>query len=143
MACRPTREAAMTYRTVDAERPWASIVGYSRAVRVGNIIEVGGTTATLPTGEVHAPRDAYHQTKYILEVVVAALRELGASPGDVVRTRVYLCDINQWKEVGRAHGELFGRIRPTSTFVEVSRLLLPELVVEIEVTAIITGEGGQ
>jgi enamine deaminase RidA (YjgF/YER057c/UK114 family) len=130
----------MTYKAVDAQRPWASLVGYSRAVRVGNIIEVGGTSATLPTGEVHAPGDAYRQTAHILEVVVAALRELGAAPEDVVRTRAYLCDINQWKEVGRAHGELFGHIRPASTFVEVSRLLLPGLVVEIEVTAIIRGE---
>src|SRR5690349_10171569 len=118
------------YRKVDAKRPWAQLIGYSRAVRVHNFIEVGGTSATLPNGEVVSPGDAYAQTKHVLEVITAAVIELGGTVEDIVRTRVFMSDIDQWEDVGRAHGEVFGEIEPASSFVEVSRLLLPELVVE-------------
>ena len=125
---------------VDAQRPWAELVGYSRAVRVGNVVEVGGTSATLPSGEVPHPYDAYQQTVQILTDIGRALRELGADLGDVIRTCAYLTNIDNWQDVGRAHGETFRDILPVSTFVEVSRLLLPTLVVELEATAII-GDG--
>ena len=127
----------MTRDRVDARRPWAPLIGYSRAVRVGNLIEVGGTSATLPSGEVVAPGDAYVQTQHILRVVTDAVIELGGRVEDIVRTRAFLSNIDQWESVGRAHGEVFGAIQPASTFVEVARLLLPELVVEIEATAIV------
>jgi enamine deaminase RidA (YjgF/YER057c/UK114 family) len=122
--------------TVPAERPWTEIVGYSRAVRRGTFVEVAGTSATRADGTVVAPGDAYEQARYILDEIVRALESVGATVSDVVRTRVFLTDIDQWQDAGRAHGEVFGQVRPTSTFVEVSRLLLPEHVVEIEATAI-------
>lgn len=125
------------YRRVDAQRPWAALISYSRAVRRGELIEVGGTSATLVDGVVVAPGDAYEQTKHILGVIEAAIVELGGTLNDVVRTRAYLTEIGDWEKVGLAHGEVFGPIAPASTFVEVSRLLLPELVVEIEATALL------
>jgi enamine deaminase RidA (YjgF/YER057c/UK114 family) len=125
------------YRTVDAQRPWAAVVGYSRAVRLGNLIEVSGTSATTLDGQVVAPGDPYLQTKHILEVIVGALAELGASVTDVVRTRVYLTDIDHWEAVGRAHGEVFADVRPACSFIEIGRLMLPDLVVEVEVTALV------
>lgn len=125
---------------VDAKRPWAALISYSRAVRRADLIEVGGTSATLPSGEVVAPGDAYEQTKHILGVIEEALKELGASLGDVIRTRAYLTRIEDWEEVGRAHGEAFAGVPPASTFVEVSRLLLDDLVVEIEATALVRAE---
>lgn len=123
---------------VDGKRPWAPIVGYSRAVRHGNMIEVSGTSATRPDGTVAAPGDAHAQMVEVLHVVIEALAELGARPEDVTRTRVYLTDISKWQEVGRAHGEVFGSVLPACTFVEVSALMLPELVVELEASAVIT-----
>lgn len=126
-------------RHVDGARPWAPVVGYSRAVRDGNLIEVAGTSATRKDGTVVAPGDPYGQMREILRVVEAALTELDASLADVIRTRVYLTDIAQWEAVARAHGEAFGEILPASTFVEVSRLMLPELVVEFEATAWVGG----
>ena len=130
------------YRRVDAQRPWAALISYSRAVRRGDLIEVGGTSATLPDGTVVAPGDAYEQTKHILAVIEAALAELGGTLEDVVRTRAYLTNISDWEQVGRAHGEAFGSIAPASTFVEVSRLLLPDLVVEVEATALLSRDPG-
>lgn len=124
------------YRTVDAKRPWAPLIAYSRAVRRGNVIEVGGTSATSPEGEVLFPNDAYAQTQYVLAAMMAAVEELGGSASDVVRTRAFLTNVDDWQAVGRAHGEVFAGIEPASTFVEVSRLLLPGLVVELEATAI-------
>lgn len=135
------------YRRVDAKRPWASVVGYSRAVRRGDVIEVSGTSATTQDGRVVAPGDAYEQSKYILDQVVAALGELGAGPEDVIRTRVYLTDIRDWEAAGRAHGEVFGGIEPACSFVEIRALMLPELVVEFEATAYVgrddTKRGGE
>lgn len=136
------QQTVQTTGRVHARRPWAAVVGYSRAVRVGNVIEVGGTSATTPDGEVIAPRDAYLQTQDILHTIADAIAELGGGMEDVVRTRAYLTDISQWEEVGRAHGEVFGDILPASTFVEVSNLLLPDLMVEIEATALVRPHGG-
>lgn len=133
------------YQRVAAERPWAELVSYSRAVRRGNLVEVGGTSATLADGTVVCPGDPYGQTKHILDEMEAALHQLGASLADVVRTRAFLTRAADWEHVGRAHGEAFGTIAPASTMVEVSALLLPDLVVEIEATALISnlGEGGE
>ena len=124
-------------RKVDAERPWAPVVGYSRAVRRGPFVEVSGTSATTLDGDVVAPNDAYEQARYVLGQIVAALTELGARPEDVIRTRAYLTDIGDWEAVGRAHGEVFGGIDPACSFVEISGLMLPDLVVEFEATALI------
>lgn len=126
------------YQTVDAARPWAPLIAYSRAVRRGGVIEVGGTSATLPDGRVVSPGNAYEQTAHVLKVILDAIAELGGTKYDVIRTRAYLTNIADWEAVGQAHGEVFAGIAPASTFVEVSRLLLPELVVEIEVTALIS-----
>lgn len=126
----------MTERqTVDAKRPWAQVVGYSRAIRSGNLVEVSGTSATSADGQVVSPNDPYLQTGYILREIIDALAELGASPEHVVRTRVYLTRIAHWEDVGRAHGEVFAGIDPACTFIEVGQLMLPELVVEVEATA--------
>lgn len=128
----------MTERqTVDAKRPWASVVGYSRAVRSGNLVEVSGTSATTADGDVVAPSDPYLQTQYILQEVLGALGELGAGPEHIVRTRVYLTSIEHWEAVGRAHGEVFSGLNPACTFIEVGQLMLPELVVEVEATALV------
>jgi enamine deaminase RidA (YjgF/YER057c/UK114 family) len=126
------------YRTVDAGRPWAARISYSRAVRRGNVVEVAGTSATSPAGEVVSPGDPYAQAVYILNEIRAALGELGADLTDVVRTRAYLTSIADWQDVGRAHGEAFGTTAPASTFVEVSALMAPGLVVEFEATAIVS-----
>lgn len=116
---------------------WEKSVGYSRAVRVGNIVEVAGTTA-VDNNEVLFPFDSYSQTQYILLKIQQALEDAGASMEDVVRTRIYVVDIQQWEEIGKAHGEVFAEIRPCATMVEVSSLIQDELMVEIEATAIIS-----
>ena len=117
--------------------PFESIVGYSRAVRVGPHIWVAGTTATNEQGQVVGAGDAYAQTKYVLEKIGRALSEAGASFGDVVRTRTFVTDISRWEEIGRAHGEVFRDVRPAATMVEVTALITPELMVEIEVDAFV------
>jgi enamine deaminase RidA (YjgF/YER057c/UK114 family) len=121
---------------------WEPIVGYSRAVRVGSHIRVAGTTATDPSGQVVGAGDPYRQAVYILEKIRAALREAGAGLGDVVATRMYVTDISAWQEIGRAHQEFLGQIRPAATMVEVKALVAPEMVVEIEVEAIVGGGAG-
>ena len=115
---------------------WESVVGYSRAVRVGNVVEVAGTTAQ--DGDTVIGIDAYTQAKRVLEKIGAALNAAGASFEDVVRTRIFVNDIAQWEDVGRAHGEVFAQIRPATSMLEVKALIDPRLLVEIEATAIIS-----
>lgn len=116
---------------------WEPIIGYSRAVVVGNQIVVSGTTATGPDGAIVGPDDVYAQTAQALKNIVAALGQVGASAENVVRTRIYMTDISKWEEAGRAHGEVFGEIRPATTMVEVSKLIAPDILVEIEADAIL------
>lgn len=123
---------------VSGNAKWESIVGYSRAVRTGSLIWVSGTTATDETGAVVGRGDPYRQTVQALSNIAVALRRAGADLGDVVRTRIYVTDINNWEDVGRAHGEVFGKIRPAATMVEVARLIAPEMLVEIEVDACVS-----
>ena len=124
---------------VRTHRPWESVVGYSRAVRVGDHIEVSGTAAAGPDGEVLAPGDLYRQTKEALRIIGDALTELGASFEDVVRTRVFLTEISRWEEAGRAHGEVFSEIRPACAFIGATGFVDPDMLVEIEATAILQG----
>ena len=117
--------------------PWEDIVGYSRAIKVGNIIEVSGTVATNEQGEVVGKDDPYQQTRYILEKIGKVLEQAGATHRDVVRTRMYVVNIGEWELIGKAHGEFFADIRPATSMVEVSRLIDPAMLVEIEADAII------
>jgi enamine deaminase RidA (YjgF/YER057c/UK114 family) len=116
---------------------WEDIVGYSRAVRIGNIIEVAGTTAVDENGQVVGPGDPGEQTKFILSKIEKALTSTGATLKDVVRTRMFVTNIADWEKIGRAHGLYFKDIKPVATMVEVKSLISPELLVEIEATAIL------
>lgn len=123
-------------KQIGSGSPWEDLVGYSRAVRVGNIIEVAGTTAM--DGDLLVGKDdVYAQTKFILTKIEKALNDLGASLKDVVRTRMYVIHIADWEKAGKAHGEFFSTIKPAATMVEVSKLINDDLLIEIEVTAII------
>ena len=117
--------------------PWEQIVGYSRAVRIGDQVFVSGTTASAEDGSVIGIGDPAAQTEYIIRKIEKALRDVGASLADVVRVRMFVTDISQWEAVGRKHGEFFGAIRPGTTMVEVSRLIDPQHLVEIEVDAVV------
>ncbi|MCH8123136.1 MAG: RidA family protein [Bacteroidetes bacterium] len=119
----------------DSGTKWEPVVGYSRAVRVGNHIYVSGTTATNDEGEIVGKGNVYEQAQQVLRNIETGLKNVDASLSDVVRTRIYLTNIEDWKEVGKAHGQVFSEIRPATTIVEVSRLIDPEILVEIEAVA--------
>ncbi|MDX2219978.1 MAG: RidA family protein [Burkholderiales bacterium] len=127
----------MKRQLISSGAKWESIVGYSRAVKIGNHVWVAGTTATDENGEVVGKGDAGAQTRYILAKIERALKEGGATMNDVVRTRIFATDISQWEAIWRAHGEVFANIRPASTMVEISKLIDPDHLVEIEVDAFI------
>lgn len=126
----------MERKLISSGAKWENIVGYSRAVKVGNIIEVAGTSA-VENDEIVGKDDAYLQTRFIIQKIEKALKEAGAELKDVVRTRMYVTDISRWEDIGRAHGEFFRDIKPASTMVEVKGLVHPDMLVEIEVSAVV------
>jgi enamine deaminase RidA (YjgF/YER057c/UK114 family) len=127
----------MTRRNISSGSAWEETVGYSRAVRVGSLIEVAGTTAIDERGEVVGRGDPYLQAKFIFEKIGRALAEAGAGFENVIRTRMFVTDISCWEDVGRAHGEVFAAIRPAATLVQVASLVRDDLLVEIEATAVV------
>lgn len=133
----------MDRQTVSSGTEWESRVGYSRAVRVGPHVHVSGTTATDDEGELVSPGDPRRQTERAIGNVTAALEAVGAAMTDVVRTRMYVTDIDEWEQVGAAHAEAFGDIRPATSLVEVNRLVDPDMVVELEAVAVVDDDSGR
>lgn len=127
----------MTQTNASSGGPFEETIGYSRAVRVGNVVSVSGTTAAQAEGDPVGGDDLYLQARYCFEVIERALLEAGATMADVVRTRMFVTDISRWEEAGRAHGDFFREVKPAATMVEVSRLISPDLLIEIEVDAVI------
>lgn len=124
-------------KNISTGAPWEPIVGYSRAVRIGTVIEISGTVANDAEGKPTGLNDPHAQTLRILQIAESVLMQMGASMKDVIRTRIYVTDISRWEEVGKAHGQYFGEIRPATSMVEVKALIAPEYMVEIEFTAIV------
>ena len=129
----------MSRQNISSGGPWEAVVGYSRAVRIGGTVAVSGTTSANPDGTIDGVGDPYEQARRCFEIIERALAEAGAALSDVIRTRMYVIDISHWEEVSRAHAEFFAEVRPAATMVQVSALMTPEILVEIEVDAVLAG----
>jgi enamine deaminase RidA (YjgF/YER057c/UK114 family) len=134
-------EDQMSFQRVYSGAPWERQVGYCRALRAGERVFVTGTASVAEDGTVHAPGDGYEQARRCLEIIEEALAGVGASLSDVTRTRMFVTDIERWKEFGRAHAEAFGEAPPTTSLVEVARLIHPDMLIEIEADAVVSSGG--